>query len=191
MLSHLLKVHHSDPDFFVKCDIPGCQRTFKNAHTYKSHLRRSHDDVNLHEPICSEDSDSVEEESMEIEMEDVADGDLYDEDGLYDRLEDRLEANKKLNALYLLRTKEAHLLTQKALGGIIEGSTALVRNTVELIKSGVHNRLDSAGIDFDAVPGLSELFAEDHQISNPFAHVATKNTQTAYYVENFGLVVSF
>ena len=39
----------------------------------------------------------------------------------------------------------------------IGGSTNLVRNTVELIQIGVQNRLDNAGIDFDAVPGLSEL----------------------------------
>ena len=66
----------------------------------------------------------------------------------------------------MLRSKEAQSLTQKALDDVVEGSTSLVRNTVELIKLGVQNRLDSAGIDFKAVPGLSELFAEDHQISH-------------------------
>lgn len=202
MLSHLVKVHQSDPDFFVKCDVPGCQRTFRNANTYKSHLRRAHKEVDLHEPVLGHDhgEDYAEEEeveeSMEIEMDDLATGaenssisDMSDEDDLYDRLEDRLEANKKLNAFYLLGTKEAHSLTQKALDGMIDGSTTLVRNTVELIQSGVQNRLDSAGINFDTVPGLSELFAEDHKISNPFAHVATKHKRAAYYAENFGLVV--
>ena len=85
---------------------------------------------------------------MDFEMdyyttgEDSSDLDMSDGDrGLYDRLEDRLEANKKLNASYLLSTKEAHSLTQKALDGIIGGSTNLVRNTVELIQIGVQNRL--------------------------------------------------
>ena len=196
MLSHLVKVHQSDPDFFVKCDVPGCQCTFKNANTYKSHLRRAHKDVNLHEAIChGPGEDSEEEENMEIEMGDFAtegkssSADMSDEDGLYDRLEDRLEANKRLNAFYLLQTKDAHSLRQKVLDGMIDGSTALVGNTVEVIQSGVQNRLDSAGINFDAVPSSSELFAEDHKISNPFAHVATKHKQAAYFTENFGLVV--
>ena len=69
-------------------------------------------------------------------------------------------------------------------------NTVLVRNTVELVKRGVQNRLDSAGIDFDAVPELEDLFAEGHKISNPFSHVATKHKQAAFYAENFGLVVS-
>ena len=69
-------------------------------------------------------------------------------------------------------------------------NTALVRNTVELVKRGVQNRLDSAGIDFDAVPELEDWFAEGHKISNPFSHVATKHKQAAFYAENFGLVVS-
>ena len=64
-----------------------------------------------------------------------------------------------------------------------------MRNTVELIKLGVQNCLDSAEIDFKAVPGLSELIAEDHKISNPFAHASTKNKEAAYYVEKFGLVL--
>lgn len=100
-----------------------------------------------------------------------------------------LKQTETLNAFYLLRSKEAQSPTQKALDDVVEGSTSLVRNTVELIKLGVQNRLDSAGIDFKAVPGLSELFAEDHQISNPFAHVSTKNKQAAYYAKKFGLVV--
>lgn len=200
MLSHLLKVHQSDPHFYVKCNIPGCQRTFRNGNTYKSHLRRAHKEVDLHQPVMGhvDAADYVEEEDvMDFEIDDLTTGENSDidmsdgEEGLYDRLKDRLEANKKMNASYLLSTKEAHSLTQKALDGIIDGSTNLVRNTVELIQIGVQNRLDSAGIDFDAVPGLSELFAEDHKISNPFTHVATKHKQAAYYAANFGLVVSY
>lgn len=132
-------------------------------------------------------------EGTDVEMNDLASEDVNqsDEENLYDRLEDRTEANKRLNALYLLSTKEANLLTQKALDGIVDGTTALVRNTVELVKRGVQNRLDSAGIDFEAVPGLEDLFAEGHEISNPFSHVATKHKQAAFYAENFGLVVSY
>lgn len=165
MLSHLLKVHQSDPHFYVKCDIPGCQRTFMNGNTYKSHLRRAHKEVDLHQPILGhvDGEDCVEEveeeDAMDIEIDDLTTGenssdlDMSDgEGGLYDRLEDRLEANKKMNASYLLNTKEAHSLTQKALDGIIDSSTNLVRNTVELIENGVQNRLDSAGIDLMPFP---------------------------------------
>ena len=108
--------------FFIKYDIPGCQRTFQNAHTYKSHLGRAHKGVTLRQPVHLEDSDA--EEGMDIEMEDVLpeesghDSEMPWEENLYDVLEERLEGNKKLNALYLLRNREAHLLTQKALKAV-------------------------------------------------------------------------
>ena len=35
--------------FFVRCDVPGCKRTFRNVNTYKSHLRRTHRVVDLHD----------------------------------------------------------------------------------------------------------------------------------------------
>ena len=102
MLSHLLKVHHSDPHFYVKCNIPGCQRTFRNGNTYKSHLRRARKEVDLHQPVLGHVDGAYyveEEDVMDIETdpgENSSDIDMSDgEEGLYDRLKDRLEANKK------------------------------------------------------------------------------------------------
>jgi hypothetical protein len=133
-----------------------------------------------------------ESESEEVEPMELESVDLYPESDseMYDEIEDRDEANRRLNALYLLKTKEVNLLTQKATNDIVQGTTALVQNTVEVIRKGLQNRLDSAGIAFDAIPGLEDLFAEDHPISNPFEHVSTKHKQAAYFKEQFGLVVS-
>jgi hypothetical protein len=193
MLSHLVLVHKDDPDIHITCEVPGCQATFTRVHSYKSHLRRSNRNVDLKAPIeVDEDEDGQprdETDRMEVENEAIP-IDEDDDIGLYDKLEDRAEANKRLNALYLLKTKETQLLTQKTLDSIVEGSTSLVRNTVELIRDEVANRLDSAGIRFDAVPGLNDLFQENHSISNPFSHILTKSKQSAFYRENFGLVVS-
>ena len=50
--------------------------------------------------------------------------------------------------------------------------------------------LDDAGISLDSIPGLEQLFTDDHPISNPFQHVSTKHKQEAYFKVNFGLVVS-
>lgn len=192
MISHLVSVHRNDPHIHITCEVPGCQVTFTRVHSYKSHLRRSHKNVDLKAESGEEkdQQEGDEEEMMEIDDEASPLDMPTDDTGLYDKLEDRAEANKRLNALYLLKTKETQLLTQKAVDEIVEGSTALVRNTVELIRDQVSNRLDSAGIRFDAVPGLEELFKEDHSNSNPFGHISTKSKQSSFYKENFGLVVS-
>ena len=107
---------------------------------------------------------------------DVSEDGLENEElRLYDKIEDRLDEKKKMDALFLLQTKEVNRLTQKVTDNIMDDVTTLVKNTVEILKMGVQNRLDSAGLRFDAVPGLSELFKDDHPISNPFCQW-TQNT---------------
>lgn len=87
----------------------------------------------------------------------------------------RKVANKMFNALFLMKTKEIHLLSQKAVDGITQGATAIVRNTVGCVRDGVKSCLESAGSVFEAIPGLADMFEEDNAISNPFRHVATKH----------------
>ena len=68
-------------------------------------------------------------------------------------LENHLTNAKKSNAFFLLRTKEANLLTQKCLDDIVEGATQLVRYSVESVGIGVRECLDRANIQFDCLPG--------------------------------------
>lgn len=153
--------------------------------SYKSHLHRKHKDVDLKIHANEEPNNQEQHENQDQNgLDEEPIGDERDCEG------DRIEKQRRTNALYLLKTKECNLLTQKATNDIVEGSTWLVRNTVEIIQQGLQNRLDSAGIAFEAVPGLNELFAEDNPISNPFSHVATKHKQGNYFKQVFGLVVS-
>lgn len=191
MLSHLIRVHGFDPVFFVKCDVPGCQHTFRKPRSYQSHLRRQHRDFNLHSNVRTwGEIDEERHEEERIPLADFAVDEPVDAEELYDKIEDRLGEKKKMDALFLLQTKEVNKLTQKATKNIMDNVTSIVKNTVEILRMGVQNRLDSAGLRFDAVPGLTELFEDDHSICNPFSHVNTEHKQAAYFRENFGLVVS-
>ena len=125
----------------------------------------------------------------EITM-DILEDEIVNEESLDDKIVDRLDQKKKTDALFLLQTKEVNRLTQKVTDNIMDGVTSLVKNTVEILKMGVQNRLDSAGLRFDAVPGLDELFKDDHPISSPLCHVNTEHKQAAYFKENFNLVVA-
>jgi hypothetical protein len=115
---------------------------------------------------------------------------ISDDRNLYDEVTDPRDDFKKQNALFLLKTKEIHNLTRIATDSVVSDTTYIVRNSIELLKMGVANRLDSAGIRFDAVPGLEDLFKDDSPVNNPFSGLQGKRKQTNYYRENFGLVVS-
>ena len=114
---------------------------------------------------------------------------INNEERNFEDFEDGLVEMKKRNARFLLQTKECNRLTQKASEDIAENVTSLIQDTVELVKIGVQDKLDSVGLNFDDVPGLSGLFETDNLFSNPFTHVNTQNKQSNYYKENLGLVV--
>ena len=97
---------------------------------------------------------------------------------------------KRANALYILRTKEVNLLTQKCVDDIVLGTGELIRSTVETVGNGVRECLNSAGIPCETVPGLQELFAANNPVSNPFEHVSTKYKQMSFFKQEFGLIVS-
>ena len=47
MVSHLVLYRQNDTGLHITCDIPGCQLTFTRVFSYKSHLRRTHRDINI------------------------------------------------------------------------------------------------------------------------------------------------
>lgn len=53
------------------------------------------------------------------------------------------------------------------------------------------SRLDTARIDFTAVPGLSELFQEDSLALNLFSCLRNENEETKYFKGHLNLVVSY
>jgi hypothetical protein len=128
-------------------------------------------------------------EVTNVQHEPINDGGLYEHDEEINNEDDySIDALRNRNAQFILKTKETNLLTQTCVNNIIEDSTQLVRG--KTIKSSLQNCRENSGIDFEAVPGLNELFEEEIPISNPFEHVSTKYQQNAYYEEHFGLVVS-
>jgi hypothetical protein len=44
----------------------------------------------------------------------------------------------------------------------------------------IHLRLEGGGLELQEIEGLSNLFDEDHPLSNPLAHVETKHRQTVF-----------
>lgn len=96
----------------------------------------------------------------------------------------------KATAFYILRTKEVNMLTQKCVDDIVMGTRELVRTTVETVGNCVRECLNSAGVQFDTIPGLQGLFEANNPVSNPFEHVSTKYKQISFFKEEFGLIVS-
>lgn len=183
MVSHLVLVHQNDPGLHIICDVPGCQSTFGRVFSYKSHLRRSHKDIDIKKPVVqlTHGVHSVNAEERFIhESEDIVNP----------QNEDEMDEIKRTNALYLLKLKETNFLTQTSLDSVVQGTTGIVKRTIKALKKEVEKKLEGQGLEVVNIEGLSNLFDDDHPLSNPFAHVETKHQQTAFQKTNFSLVVS-
>ena len=66
----------------------------------------------------------------------------------------------------------------------------IVQKSIEVLKLGVKDKLNTAGLDFECIPGLGDLFEEVNISLNPFQNIEKESQQYKYYKENFGLVVS-
>ena len=193
LLNHIGRCHSSDPDFHALCGINGCTRTYKKYVSFRNHVKIKHKDVLLAERdrVDTEQENGISSES-EVEF------DMNDSENLYDDANhlpqfDFLQATdeiRRTSALHLLKMKDRDRVSQTAIDSFVDNTTSIVRTSMDVLKRGLMNRLDTAGIDFNAVPGLSELFQEDSLAMNPFSGLREEAQQCQYYKDHFNLVVS-
>lgn len=210
MRNHLARYHKTEENFRVSCHAPGCNKIYTDFEGYKTHLRRKHSEI-MNKVIADESSvtqGTLEQDPSEFasttctlpDETDLSDADETLSHDISDQQQPKQydvsnEDNaRRLNASYLFETKEVHQLTQRTVDTIVRGTTSIVQNSIELLKRKLSVRMDTAGIDFRAVPGLQEFFEElndkDSIICNPFLGMETKTQQENTFRDIFGLVVS-
>lgn len=94
---------------------------------------------------------------------------------------------QKLSALFLLKMKDQHKISQRAVDDIVYHSRNLVDDVTTRIKIGIESKLASAGINLADLPDLEDIFTQLH---DPFDGIDTNFKQENYFKESLGLVVS-
>lgn len=195
LLNHIFRCHSDEPSFHVLCGINGCTRTYKKFLSFRNHVNTKHKDVKLAERHHRENTEQENDISSESEMEFDIDDDgpqLYDDAAPLPRFdfEQESEEIRRTSALHLLKMKDRDRASQTAIDSFVDNTTSIVRTSIDLLKRGLMNRLDTAGIDFNTVPGLPELFQENSLAMNPFSGLREEAQQCQYYKDHFNLVVS-
>lgn len=194
LISHFKRVHREDPNFFVLCGINGCGKTYKTFYGYRSHLNRTHKELLQIAREVKQPQDLVQD----IEIEEPA-GDVFGEEPLSDEDEDNpLGVQLRCtSAAYLLRIKETHNLSQKALDDIVQGTNTLVSAAVKSVCVNIANQLQNNAEEEDDEEddGLQNitwqtLFEQNSEEASPFQDLETENRQRQAFKEMFGLVVS-
>lgn len=141
-------------------------------------------------PVTEEVSGNSSESDMDLGL---GEGDNYtNDDYSLPQFDFQRESEEILrtSALYLLRMKDKDRASQTVIDSFVENTTSIVRTSMEILKSGLMNRLETAGIDFGAVPGLRERFQEDSLAMNPFSFLKDEHQQNQYFNDHMNLVAS-
>lgn len=180
LLNHKKRFHGSDPNFHVICGVNGRCKTYRKFVSYRNHLIRKHNITRQNN--CEANIDN---------------GELLDEedDPLFDPEQEELDRSlneediRRLNALGLLKFKEMGRVPQTVVNTFVESSTQIVQNSIDLLRSGVLEKLFASGVDDTTINDVRELF-KDGFIRHPFQGIDKEPLQYQYYKENFSLVVS-
>ena len=184
LITHIARIHSNEPNFHVVCGIDSCPKTYKNFLSLRNHLIRKHNIVRI-----------VNNKEREQRLNNE-DGEFNGEDGEQNHVEEEFNLEReqinlsRANALCLLKFKEKGCVPQTVVNSFVNNATQIAQTSVDLLRSGVTNCLQKAGIYIDTIPGLNDLFEQDNPISNPFKGIDKEPLQYKYYKEEFSLVVS-
>ena len=99
------------------------------------------------------------------------------------------DVEKRLTALFMLKTLEIRKVSQTALLGLIDDIEELIESKINGLETNLQSYLSSIGINHDQHPKLKEIFEGGRY--SPFSSLNTKYLQEKYYKESLGLLVSF
>ena len=92
---------------------------------------------------------------------------------------------KQSSALFILKMKETHRLSQVAIGDIVEGSQDVFKHAVGRLHAGVRSKLAMLGIDETTV---DDIFSSQN---DPFKGLETQHLQEKCFKEDLDLVVCY
>ena len=113
IMKHIKRVHASQPGFQITCGVDGCQRTFKTMKTYENHKSSVHhkDQHSLSEEVATH-GDAIN--TSELVLRNTSDVDMGDDPQDGDNAPSE-ETTRNDAAVWILKTRECHKLTQKAM----------------------------------------------------------------------------
>ena len=97
---------------------------------------------------------------------------------------------KHAAALFLLKAKEGHRVSQSALDGLIGDFSELLLATVSSVGNAVRECIKDSGIDPVTMTKVDSIFS-NQKYQMPFKGLQTAYMQQKYYAEFFNLVVSY
>ena len=174
-MRHIGCVHAFDPGCCIICGVDGCQATYSNFASYKTHLYRKHRESEL-DPVCLE------------RLPDVSDAtnvELSGEELDIDETHINKETLRDSGAKFILKMKEGLCLSQRACDQMVSGVAELCSGLVAHLHKSVRAICEPAGVIHEHV---DKVF-QDGLNTDLFFGLSTRYHQLQYFKDKFGLLV--
>ena len=184
VVRHMAVAHAHDPQFYIRCGIQECSRTYSKFYSFKKHLYRKHrEHLDINSTVTSLPQNSGSS---------LCDPDYEDSTSLCNTGVETSTSqlyHKKQMALFLLKLKEVRKVSQTAIDGLVSDFTMIIQQVVSQLQNDVSMCLQENGLHFTSIKGLLEIFSDSLKI-NPFAQLESKFLQEKFYKDHLDLLVS-
>ena len=90
--------------------------------------------------------------------------------------------------MFLLKIRELHKVSQKALDGLVTDITSLFQQKLFTLQKDLQEYLSASGLSMSEIDGLEALFNKP-ELSNPFKGLQSKFLQEKSFREDLGVLV--
>lgn len=183
--------HSHDANFFVKCGIKDCTRSYSNYASFRKHLKRKHPEVVSSDQEESEqfrghgDFELRNDGEEDMQMADSSGGNMHSHDVVANLQDSAYGSHQR--ALFLLKSKEVHKMSEQALCDIMTDFTVMIDDILDDVYREVEKKLVANNVLADDI-GLREVF-NDAKFKYPFEGLSSEYLRSKYYVEHMNLVV--
>ena len=187
LMKHIKRVHASQPGFKITCGVDGCQRTFTTMKTYENHKSSVHhrDRHHLSEEVATHGNDT---NTSELALQNASDDNVGDDLQESDNAPNE-ETTKRDAAVWILKTRECHKLTQTAMTGIVDEVGSLIESVMADTYFAVKDVLSKEGINAHDIPELVKIFHPPSIYASPFQGLHTQYLHQQYMKTHFNYVV--
>lgn len=91
--------------------------------------------------------------------------------------------------MWIPKLKETQKLTQVSVDSVLQDVSELCTVTVGELGTAVKSAIESAGLQFNNIPGLPELFTPSSPFCQPFRGLSTYQQQLTHYKNDLNFVV--
>lgn len=182
-----IRLHHADrPNFRVKCNLQNCQtKPYHNFCYFRNHVYDYHDNIVVKK--------STTRPMDPPDMADTCDGTGYhssdSEIAESPNLEKRMEDIQRASAIWILKIRECHKLTQVTTESIIKDVDSLYQVALNNIQCAVEGALKEVGILPSQIPELNAILSSTGPYGKLFSGLETNHRQLVYMKSHFKLVV--